>query len=97
MKYDACIVGSGAGAGPIAYELCNNGFKVLILEKGPWFKTEHFSKDEMIASRRKIFTPDLRDECHVLVKRKKINGTQNPLINLEKVFGMETWLEVLPI
>ena len=71
MKYDACIVGSGAGAGPIAYELCNNGFKVLILEKGPWFKTEHFSKDEMIASRRKIFTPDLRDECHVLVKKKK--------------------------
>ena len=71
MKYDVCIVGSGAGAGPIAFELCKSGYKVLILEKGPWFKTAHFSKDEMVATRREIFTPDLRDECHVLVKKKK--------------------------
>ena len=71
MKYDVCIVGSGAGAGPIAFELCKSGYKVLILEKGPWFKTAQFSKDEMVATRREIFTPDLRDECHVLVKKNK--------------------------
>ena len=47
MKYDVCIVGSGAGAGPIAFELCKSGYKVLILEKGPWFKTAQFSKDEI--------------------------------------------------
>ena len=32
MMYDVCIVGSGAGAGPVAYELSKAGFKVLILE-----------------------------------------------------------------
>ena len=47
MKYDICIVGSGAGAGPIIYELSKAGFKVLVLEKGPWLKTVDFTKDEI--------------------------------------------------
>ena len=42
---------------------------VMVLEKGPWFKTEDFSKDEMVATRRSVYTPNLKDECHVLVKQ----------------------------
>ena len=34
LIYDVCIIGSGAGAGPIAYTLAKEGKKVLILEKG---------------------------------------------------------------
>lgn len=66
MKYDVCIVGSGAGAGPVIYELAKAGFKVLVLEKGPWLKTKHFSKDDMTATRRNIYAPALKDEFHVL-------------------------------
>lgn len=69
MKYDVCVVGSGAGAGPIIYELSKAGLKVVVLEKGPWLKTEDFSKDEMVATRRSVYTPNLKDECHVLVKK----------------------------
>lgn len=69
MKYDLCIIGSGAGAGPVIYELSKAGFKVLVLEKGPWLKTEDFSKDEMVATRRSVYTPNLKDECHVLEKQ----------------------------
>ena len=69
MKYDICIVGSGAGAGPVIYELSNAGYKVAVLEKGPWFKTEDFSKDEMVATRRSVYTPNLKDERHVLVTK----------------------------
>ncbi len=69
MKYDVCIVGSGAGAGPVIYELSKAGLKVVVLEKGPWLKTEDFSKDEMVATRRSVYTPNLKDECHVLVKQ----------------------------
>ncbi len=69
MKYDVCVVGSGAGAGPVIYELAKAGFKVVVLEKGPWLKTEDFSKDEMVATRRSVYTPNLKDECHVLVKK----------------------------
>ncbi len=62
--FDICIVGSGAGASPVAYSLANAGYKVVVLEKGPWFKTEDFSKDEMAFSRRSVYTPNLKDERH---------------------------------
>ncbi len=65
-KYDICIVGSGAGAGPIAYELSKAGFSVAILEKGPWFTTKDFTKDEITAVRRSVYTPNLKDEPQVL-------------------------------
>ena len=70
LQYDVCVVGSGAGAGPIIYELSKAGYKVVVLEKGPWLKTAEFTKDEMVATRRSVYTPNLKDERHVLVKRK---------------------------
>lgn len=63
---EVCIVGSGAGAGPVAYTLSKAGKKVLVLEKGPWFKEADFSKDEISVCRRSVYTPNLRDERHVL-------------------------------
>lgn len=74
MKYDVCIVGSGAGASPIAYELSNAGFNVVVLEKGKFYKEEDFSKDELAVSRRDKFTPLLKDEQHVINTRTK-DGT----------------------
>lgn len=61
MKYDVCIIGSGAGAAPIAYELSNAGFNVVVLEKGKYYKEEDFSKDELATSRRNKFTPLLKE------------------------------------
>lgn len=69
MKYDACVIGSGAGAGPVIYELSKAGYNVVVLEKGPWLKTKDYNKDEMIATRRSVYTPNLKDECHVLVTK----------------------------
>lgn len=66
MKYDICIVGSGAGGAPIAYELSNAGYKVVVLEKGPYLREKDFSKDEIAVSRRDIYTPLLKDEQHVI-------------------------------
>ena len=71
-KYDACVVGSGAGAGPVIYELCKAGKKVVVLEKGPWLKTKDLDKDE-IKVRRNSFAPNLKDEYHVIEQQDK-NG-----------------------
>ncbi|MEJ2594137.1 MAG: GMC family oxidoreductase [bacterium] len=60
------MIGSGAGAGPVIYELSKAGFSVLVLEKGPWLMTEDFVKDEISATRRSVYFPNLRDEQHVL-------------------------------
>ena len=73
VDFDICIIGSGAGGGPVAFTLAKAGYKVVVLEKGPWFKTEDFAKDELACCRRSYFTPNLLDERHV-VEEKSDSG-----------------------
>ena len=70
---DICIIGSGAGAAPVAYTLAKAGFKVIVLEKGPLYDEADFKKDEIAVSRRSLFTPDLDEEYHI-VEVKDDNG-----------------------
>jgi len=74
MKYDVCIIGSGAGGAPIAYELSNAGFNVVVLEKGKEYKEEDFTKDEVGVCRREMFTPPLKEEQHVINERVEDGG-----------------------
>jgi len=64
--FDVCVIGSGAGGGPVALTLAEAGYSVVVLEKGPWLREADFSKDEIAACRRSTYTPNLRDERHVL-------------------------------
>lgn len=64
--FDCCIIGSGAGGGPVALRLAESGYSVLVLEKGPWLKEADFAKDEIACCRRSTYTPNLLDERHVL-------------------------------
>jgi len=64
--FDVCIIGSGAGGGPVALTLAEAGHDVLVLEKGPWFREEDFYKDELACCRRSVYTPNLKDEQHVI-------------------------------
>ncbi|GLX80739.1 GMC family oxidoreductase [Thalassotalea eurytherma] len=66
MSYDICIVGSGAGASPIAHQLSLAGAKVIVLEKGPWLTEEDFYKDEIAISLRDAYNPKLTEEQHVI-------------------------------
>jgi choline dehydrogenase-like flavoprotein len=69
QEYDVCLVGSGAGNGPLAYELSKAGYQVVILEKGGWFNEQDFKKDEML-SRRGVFRSKLKDERHILEEQE---------------------------
>ena len=66
MSYDICIVGSGAGASPVAHQLALAGAKVIVLEKGPWLTEEDFYKDEIAISLRDAYNPKLTEEQHVI-------------------------------
>ncbi|MBV1906286.1 MAG: GMC family oxidoreductase [Pseudomonadales bacterium] len=72
-EFDICIIGSGAGGGPVAYELSKAGFQVAVLEKGGWYDEQDFKKDEML-SRRKIFRSKIQNEPHIL-ESPKTDGT----------------------
>ncbi len=43
-KYDFVIVGSGFGGSVSALRLAQKGYRVLVLEKGSWFKKDDFAK-----------------------------------------------------
>ena len=64
--YDVCVIGSGAGGGPVASTLSRAGYSVVVLEKGPWFTENDFYKDELACCRRSVYTPNLKDEQHVI-------------------------------
>ncbi|TNF33694.1 MAG: GMC family oxidoreductase [Gammaproteobacteria bacterium] len=74
--YAVCVIGSGAGAGPIAYELAKAGHSVLVLEKGPWLTEKDYYKDELACCRRSTYTPDLKDEQHVLEQQNRDGSWQ---------------------
>lgn len=61
-NFDVCIVGSGAGGGPVALRLAKAGYTVLVLEKGPWWTEKDFFKDELACCLRHQFRSDVRDE-----------------------------------
>lgn len=63
---DVCIIGSGAGGAPMAHELAQTGARVLVLEKGPWYKRPDFDHDEIKNARRNYWVPFVSDEPHML-------------------------------
>ncbi len=68
-EFDAVIIGSGAGGGAVAWRLASAGKRVLVLEKGPWFTEADYFKDEIACCRRSTYTPNLREEQHVIEER----------------------------
>ncbi|MCB1866473.1 MAG: GMC family oxidoreductase [Chromatiales bacterium] len=66
QDFDVCVIGSGAGAGPVVWSLVQAGYSVVVLEKGRWLRDADFAKDELACSLRKFYTPKLADEQHVI-------------------------------
>jgi len=57
-EVDFAIVGSGAAGGVLAKELSTAGFKVVVLEQGPWIPPSEFSHDEIKTFLEHQFTND---------------------------------------
>jgi len=58
---DVCVIGSGAGGGPMAYYLARAGLSVVVVEKGGYYPPEELGRREVALLTRiqsmTIFTP----------------------------------------
>jgi choline dehydrogenase-like flavoprotein len=70
-EFDLCVIGSGAGGSPVAFAAAEAGWRVVVLEKGPWYLREEFTKDELGQTRRAMFVPDRRVDPHVWEKEEE--------------------------
>lgn len=64
--YDVCVIGSGAGGGPVALTLAQAGYSVVVLEKGPWYRENEFRKDELACCLRDAYKSDRKEEPHII-------------------------------
>lgn len=63
---DVCVVGSGAGGAPVALACAEAGMRVVVLEKGPWYRQKDLLHDEIAVVRRNFFVPFVADEPHLV-------------------------------
>src|SRR5688500_18348703 len=57
-RADVCIIGAGASGATAAKVLTEAGLRVVALERGPWWKSEQFSADELANVHRYNLWPD---------------------------------------
>jgi choline dehydrogenase-like flavoprotein len=81
---DVCVIGSGAGAAPVAAELSAAGYDVLVLEKGDWYREADFRKDEMLP-RRSVFQSQRQRERHTLQTPDGNGGWQS--VSTDRFWG----------
>jgi choline dehydrogenase-like flavoprotein len=78
QRYDIVVIGSGASGGAVAYQLCQAGYRVAIVEKGRLIRRNEFTKDELAYCRRDIVTPNLFDEYHTIVENIDNKWVETP-------------------
>ncbi len=88
--FDVCVIGSGAGGGPIAWEAARAGLSVVVLEKGPWFDERDFFKDEVTCNHRRVFRSDYKTEPQV-IEEAAADGRWSALPTTDPNSGHDYW------
>ncbi|RUM75176.1 MAG: oxidoreductase [Sulfurovum sp.] len=86
MRYDVCIVGTGVGASGVAYTLAKAGKKVVMLERGGFYREPDFSKDEIAYCKRDIVTPNLKESYHTIEDLEDGKWVKTPTYVTESSF-----------
>ncbi|MCK5796745.1 MAG: FAD-binding protein, partial [Deltaproteobacteria bacterium] len=74
-EVDVVVIGSGAGAGPVSLSLARAGYKICVLEKGPYYDQRDFVYDEIRSCRRDFFVSMPSEEPHVVVRNGRPSRT----------------------
>ena len=77
---DFVVVGAGAAGGIIAKELSTAGFRVVVLEQGPYMKEEDFEHDELKYMQLRAISNDYKRQPNTFRKTEKEKAKLQPAI-----------------
>ena len=84
---DFLVVGAGAAGGVVAKELATAGFRVVVLEQGPWLRERDFQHDELWSSQRHALTNDYRRQPNTRRLSEAERATLQPSISYGRGVG----------
>src|SRR2546423_10943618 len=79
-EVDFVIVGSGAAGGVVAKELSTAGFRVVVLEQGPWRTERELPHDEIKVFQQNFFTNNWTDSPNTFRGTEGDKATVKPSV-----------------
>src|SRR5262245_12532562 len=79
-EIDFVIIGAGASGGIIARELAAAGFRMVVLEQGPYLKEHEFEHDELKYMRQRAITNDYKRQPNTFRATEKEKAKLQPAI-----------------
>jgi choline dehydrogenase-like flavoprotein len=84
---DFIVIGAGASGGVMAKELSAAGFRIVVLEQGPWFREGDFQHDEVSVMYRSALTNDHRKQPNVFRKTAGDTAKRQPAVEYGRMVG----------
>ena len=86
-EVEILVIGSGAGGGIAAWVLAEAGYRVLVLEKGPWLDGSAFSNDDIKFGYRDFYTQDVLIEPRTFRSNPRETARVNHASPLSRCVG----------
>ncbi|HEX4771356.1 MAG TPA: GMC family oxidoreductase [Bryobacteraceae bacterium] len=84
---DFLVIGAGAAGGVMAKELSTAGFRVVVLEQGPWLKASDFRHDEVAVAFRHAVTNDHKLQPNTFRSQPDASATLRPAVEYGRLVG----------
>src|SRR5438270_7662434 len=84
---DFLIIGAGAAGGVMAKELSSAGFRIVVLEQGPWLKASDFRHDEVSVAFRSGLTNNHREQPNTFRAAPSEQAKVRPAVEYGRMVG----------
>lgn len=86
-EVDFLVIGAGAAGGVVTKELSTAGFRVVVLEQGPYLREKDFRHDELAASSSPVLTNDHAKQPNTFRKTEAERAKPSPSISYGRCVG----------